>query len=110
MSDPAPTLRGVGRVIELEAWRQRRKAALLPDIPAGGTYPGLELEPPVRRLETAIARLDRLVNSGHRRIGPRVERELLAITREVTSGRLVAAAERVEQLTGRLEHPSSLAR
>jgi hypothetical protein len=62
---------------------------------------------PLALLERAIARLDPLVTGGTGRLGPRVETELLAITRAVTTGRVREAAVRAERLAVRLEHPSS---
>jgi hypothetical protein len=64
---------------------------------------------PVRRLERAIARLDRLVASGTGRIGRIVETELLAITGAVAAGLPEQAAARAERLADRLEHPASRA-
>jgi hypothetical protein len=64
---------------------------------------------PVRRLERAISRLDRLVASGTGRIGRIVETELLAITGAVAAGLPEQAAARAERLADRLEHPASRA-
>jgi hypothetical protein len=115
MSHPWSSLRGVGRVIDLEAWRSSGKLVALPEPPAGETGAGPELETSTRpeldgtilRLEAAISRLDRLVKSGQFRTGSRVEAELLAITGAVSAGRVEQAAEAAERLTERLEHPSS---
>ncbi len=79
----------VGRVIDLEAWREERE------------------RDPVRRLERAIGRIDQLLARGTGRIGARVESELLAITGAVTAGLDDEAAERAERLADRLEHPAS---
>ena len=81
--------RGVGTVIDLREWRERRE------------------HDPMTRLERAIARLDGLLRRGSGRLGPRVEAELLAITGAVTSGLENEAAERAERLAERLEHPSA---
>ena len=110
MSDPRSTLRSVGPVIDLEAWRSRRELTVLPHPSAGDTGAEAAVERRIGRLETAIVRLGHLVTSGRYRIGRRVETELLAITGAVSAGRVEEAAERADRLTERLEHPSSLAR
>jgi hypothetical protein len=114
MSDPWSTFRSVGRVIDFEAWRSNRKLVALPDPSARkvDTEPGSEaraqsgFERPIERLESAIARLDRMVVSGRFRIGPRAEAELLAIATSVMDGRVEQAAGRTERLTEWLGHPS----
>ncbi len=102
MSDPRHTIRGVGRVIDLEAWRRDRRLSYreVPDEVA---------QEPLRRLERAIRRLDGLLKRGTGRISSRVESELLAITGAVTAGLAQEAAERAERLAERLEHPSARA-
>jgi hypothetical protein len=79
----------VGRVIDLEAWRQARE------------------RDPVARLERAVRRLEVQLSRGTGRIGRRVEAELLAITRAVAAGLQEDAAERAERLAERLDHPSA---
>lgn len=117
MSDPRSTLRVVGTVIDLEAWRRRPGCGAEPDhepglepnhVPAEGLSPERGRRT-LARLERAVARLDPLVRRGTGRIGPRVATELLTITGAVTAGRVRDAAERAERLAERLEHPSSLA-
>lgn len=117
MSDPRSTLRIVGTVIDLEAWRRRPGSGAKPDHEPGlepnhAPAEGLSSERGRRtlaRLERAVARLDPLIRRGTGRMGPRVETELLTITGAVTAGRVRDAAERAEHLAERLEHPSSLA-
>jgi hypothetical protein len=79
----------MGMVIDLDGWRRDRE------------------RDPVSRLERAVARLERHLEHGSGRIGPRVETELLAITGAMTAGRSEDAAERAERLAERLEHPSA---
>lgn len=82
----------MGRVIELQAWRQ-------------GRAPRSE-DPAVLRLELAVARLDRLigeVNGGRRGTGIDIETELLAITGALSMGLLEEAAARAQGLAERLE-------
>jgi hypothetical protein len=86
----------MGAVIDLEAWRSRRERLILASEPR-----------PVPRLDSAVARLERLMRAGTGRISARVETELLAITAAVTAGRMREAARRAERLAERLEHPSS---
>jgi len=93
------TLAPMGEVVDLRAWRSRRRSLVVTPAPE-----------PVPRLDAAVARLERLMRSGTGRISARVETELLAITRAVTAGRMREAARRAERLAERLEHPSSLAR
>jgi hypothetical protein len=90
----------VGTVTELDSWRRRRAAGT-------GTAPAEHAGRPVTRLESAVARLERLVRGGTGRISVRVETELLAITGAVAAGRTADAADRAERLAERLEHPSS---
>jgi len=90
----------MGRVIDLEAWRRRR------DGPSDEDAGGSEGEP-IERLERAIERLDGLVAGRAERLGPRLERELLAITGCVSAGRVEEAAHRARRLAELLEHPSS---
>lgn len=117
MSDPRSTLRIVGTVIDLEAWRRRpasdgerdHEPGLEPNqVQAEGLTPERGRRT-LARLERAVARLDPLVRRGTGRIGPRVETELLTITGAVTAGRVRDAADRAERLAERLKHPSSLA-
>ncbi len=79
----------MGSVIDLAGWRGQRE------------------RDPVKRLEHAIARVERRLERGSGRIGPRVEAELLAITGAVSAGLREEAAERAERLAERLEHPSA---
>jgi hypothetical protein len=82
--------RGMGSVVHLSEWRERRE------------------RDPMTRLDRAIARLDALLRrSGSGRLAGRVESELLAITGAVSAGLQDAAAERAERLAERLEHPSA---
>ena len=92
----------VGRIFDLEAWRQDHRLVVreVQDDVA---------QQPLRRLERAIRRLDGLVARGTGRISSRVESELLAIMGAVTAGRPEEAAERAERLAERLEHPSARA-
>ncbi len=94
-------------MIDLEAWRTRRELVVRPVPAAEEREPSPEQDLPIRRLEAAIARLERLVSSGLHRLGPRVESELLAITGAVSVGRVSEAADRAERLAEGLEHPSS---
>jgi hypothetical protein len=79
----------VGSIIDLSRWRERRE------------------RDPMTRLESAIARLDGLLQRGSGRLRGRVEADLLAITGAVTAGLEDEAAERAERLAERLEHPSA---
>ena len=82
--------RGMGSVISLSEWRERRE------------------RDPLSRLDRAIARLDALLRrSGSGRLAGRVDSELLAITGAVSAGLEDAAAERAERRAARLEHPSA---
>lgn len=80
----------MGTVVSLQDYRQRR-----------------DLTTAVGRLDRAVQRLDRLVRGRAGRLGDRVERELVAIAREVSEGRPNDAAERAERLAGLLEHPAA---
>jgi len=80
----------MGNVISLDDYRARRDPAT-----------------PVDRLELAVSRLDPLVRSSPDRIQAGVERELVLISRAVSAGRPVEAAERAERLADRLEHPAA---
>lgn len=110
MSEGRSTLRSMGRVVDLEAWRLRRQGLPVrrapldsgPDAPVPDEGPGH-----VARLDAAVRRIERAMRSGHRRISARVETELLAITGAVSAGRMKEAATRAERLAERLEHPSS---
>ena len=67
--------RGMGSVVVLSEWRERRE------------------RDPLSRLDRAIARLDALLRrSGSGRLAGRVESELLAITGAVSAGLEDAAA------------------
>jgi hypothetical protein len=102
MSDPGSTLRGVGRVIQLEEWRRRRRPAAETDTPA-------EVPSTADRLEEIVERLDPLVRFGSGKLAKGVETELLAIIGAVHAGRLDEALGRAERLATRLEHPSARA-
>ena len=80
----------MGNVISLDDYRARRDPAT-----------------PVDRLELAVCRLDPLVRSSPDRIQAGVERELVRISRAVSAGHPVEAAERAERLADRLEHPAA---
>lgn len=79
----------MGSVVDLAAWRTAHE------------------HDPTRRLERAIARLERRLELGSGRISRRVEAELLAITGAVSAGLPEEAAERAERLAERLDHPSA---
>jgi hypothetical protein len=96
MSEAASTLGSMGAVIDLDSWRRRRGQRATP-MPAH----------PLRRLEAAVGRIERLMRTGTGRISATVETELLAITAAVGGGRVREAARRAERLAERLDHPSS---
>ncbi len=84
----------MGRVIDLQAWRHRRR-----EQPA-------EPEDAVERLARAVERLDPLVarlTRGGRRSDRALETELLAITGAVWAGLPEEAAARAERLLLTLE-------
>ncbi len=90
----------MGRIIDLDAWRSRRRA---PPERAGA----------VARLELAVVRVDQLVarlSRGSRKIEPKIETELLAITGAVSMGLVEEAANRAERLADLLAHPAMRAR
>jgi hypothetical protein len=91
MSDPAPTVVGMGQVISLEAYRDDavQPAELL------------------HRLDEAVSKLDPLVRARGSSVSPTVERELRAIAIAVNAGRPRQAARRAERLAGLLQHPAS---
>ncbi len=81
----------MGRVVDLQGYRERRRAALAD---------------PIARLERALSRLDALLAhpSGRRFLpSPEIAAELRAINREVAAGRTRAAADRLERLVASLE-------
>lgn len=80
----------MGAVVSIQEYRARR-----------------ELAAAVGRLDLAVHRLDALVRHRAGRLGDRVERELIAIAREVSAGRPNDAADRAERLAGLLEHPAA---
>ena len=82
----------MAQVISLDTYRERRN-------PLAGA---------MARLDRAIGRLDPLVHGRRGAIGPRVERELAAIAREVGLGRPQEAADRAERLADLLEHPAAI--
>jgi hypothetical protein len=90
VSDPVPIVGAMGNVISLEDYRIRRDPVA-----------------PVDRLDLAVSRLDPLVRRSPDRIQAGVERELVRISRAVSAGRPVEAAERAERLADRLEHPAA---
>jgi hypothetical protein len=61
----------------------------------------------MRRLEEAVGRLDSVVRRRPGRMAPRVERELVLISRAVSSGMPLEAADRAERLADLLEHPAA---
>jgi hypothetical protein len=81
----------MGEVVSLAEYRDRRS-------------PGLTV---MRRLETAVGRLDAVVRRRPGRMAPTVERELLLIARAVSSGMPRDAADRAERLADLLEHPAA---
>jgi hypothetical protein len=89
----------MGRVIDMQAWRERRGAARRPSRS--------QAEGPLRRVETAVTKLERAMRRGTGRLGSKVESELLGITGDVAAGRMDEAARRAERLADLLEHPSS---
>ncbi|MEA2554855.1 MAG: hypothetical protein QOI60_186 [Actinomycetota bacterium] len=82
----------MAQVISLDSYRERRDP----------------LAAAMARLDGAIGRLDPLVRGRRERPGPRLERELAAISREVSNGRPQAAADRAERLADLLEHPAAI--
>ena len=81
----------MGRVVDLEAYRERRRAALAD---------------PLARLERAVSRLDALLaHPSARRFlpSPEVAAELRAIDLRVRAGLTREAAERAERLIASLE-------
>jgi hypothetical protein len=81
-------------VIELRAWRQARSK------PGPGST-----DPSIRRLEAAIARLERETAARFERsekLEPALETELLAILGAVASDLVEEATERAEKLAQRL--------
>ena len=80
----------MGEVVDLEEYRAGR-------LPAG-----------IRRLDEVVGRLEPLVRARSGRLRPVVERELVAIAREVSAGRPHLAARRAQRLADRLEHPAAL--
>jgi hypothetical protein len=81
----------MGEIVSLAEYRDRRS-------------PGLTV---MRRLETAVGRLDAVVRRRPGRMAPTVERELLLIARAVSSGMPRDAADRAERLADLLEHPAA---
>lgn len=82
----------MAQVISLDSYRERR-------------YP---LAAAMARLDGAVGRLDPLIRGGRGGLGIRVERELAAISREVSQGQPQAAADRAERLADLLEHPAAI--
>jgi hypothetical protein len=81
-------------VIELRAWRQARSK------PGAGST-----DPSIRRLEVAIARLERETAARFERsekLEPALETELLAILGAVASDLVDEAADRAERLAAQL--------
>jgi len=81
----------MAQVISLDDFRDRRVPGLLA----------------MRRLERAVGRLDDVVQRRPGRMAPTVERELLMIARQVSSGYPLEAADRAERLADLLEHPAA---
>jgi hypothetical protein len=81
----------MGEIVSLADYRDRQD-------------PGLAL---MRRLERAVGRLDSVVQRRPSRMAPTVERELLLISRAVSSGMQRDAADRAERLADLLEHPAA---
>ena len=90
MSDRVPIVAPWERSISLDEYRGRRDPVTAVD-----------------RLDLAVSRLDPLVRRSPDRIQAGVERELVRISRAVSAGRPVEAAERAERLADRLEHPAA---
>jgi hypothetical protein len=107
MSDPVSTLRGVGRIVQLEEWRRRRpQAHARVEQPSDTDRPRPS---DTDRLKETVERLEPLVRSSCRTATRAVERELVAIIGAVEAGRLDEALVRAERLTTRLQHPSTRA-
>ncbi|HYU57579.1 MAG TPA: hypothetical protein VEO00_05965 [Actinomycetota bacterium] len=83
----------MGRVIDLEAWREARETAARSGDPA------------VERLDRAMATLEARVEEGGR-LSARHETDLLAITGAIALGMIEEAAERLERLAVRMAHPA----
>jgi hypothetical protein len=81
----------MGEIVSLAEYRDRRSPRLTV----------------MRRLETAVGRLDAVVRRRPGRMAPTVERELLLIARAVSSGMPRDAADRAERLADLLEHPAA---
>lgn len=81
----------MGRVVDLQAYRERRRAALAD---------------PLARLERGVTRLDALLaHPSARRFlpSPEIAAELRAIDLQVRAGRTLEAADRLERLIASLE-------
>jgi hypothetical protein len=83
------------KVIDLIAWRATRPS------PSGAEEPSEGFD----RVEQAMHDLERRVNRGAE-LAPRHETDLLAITGALSLGLYAEAAERIERLAVRVEHPA----
>ena len=94
MSDPPSTLRGMGEVVSIDAFRRARASAPEPESRA-----------PVERLALAVTHLesalDEVMKSG-RFDEPALRLELKAVKGAVALGRYSTAAVRTERLVARL--------
>ncbi len=86
----------MGTVIDLTAFRDAREHAEGDD-------------PSVSRLDRAMRRLESRVGSGAA-LHPRHETDLLAISGALALGMYEEAAERIERLAVRVEHPAERSR
>jgi hypothetical protein len=84
-------MRVMGEVVSLQDYRDRE----VPQVTA------------MRRLESAVGRLDLVVQRRPGRMAPTVERELLIIVRAFSSGMTKEAPDRAERLADLLEHPAA---
>ncbi len=99
MSDPPPTLPGMGEVVSIEAYRRARAGrGAVASRPGGDDAAVTRLEQAVRALEST---LDEAVGTGDLD-EPAVRRELLAVSGAVAVGRYALATERTERLITRL--------
>ena len=85
----------MGEIVQLSEWRARKRGPQTT---------------PVDRLDAAVSHLDELLGArvaAGNGISRTLERELLAIADDVSSGRLEEAAERARRLASRLQHPAA---
>jgi hypothetical protein len=102
----------MSEIVDLLAWKRSHLAPAPRVTQVGGVGPDHHVEqaadgadPEMRRLESAVRRLDALTSRTIRRRGrlsAQIETELLAILGELSMGLLDAACERSERLVARL--------